>query len=105
MTDLSADGAATLLDLLLDELAERLAPRLVRMNETEQAPAGTPWLTTLEAIKYTRLPAGTFRKLSACGRIPAHGGRAKLFFRPELDQALLDFHGLADEGRTMRQVS
>lgn len=32
-----------------------------------------------EAIEYTRIPAGTFRKLVAAGRLPAHGGRRKLY--------------------------
>jgi excisionase family DNA binding protein len=41
-----------------------------------------------EAIAYTRIPAGTFRKLVAAGRLPAHGGRRKLFHRDELDIAL-----------------
>jgi excisionase family DNA binding protein len=41
-----------------------------------------------EAIAYTRVPAGTFRKWVAAGRIPAHGGRRKLFHRVELDAAL-----------------
>jgi len=36
-----------------------------------------------EAIAYTRIPAGTFRKLVAAGRIPAHGGRRKLFHRAQ----------------------
>ena len=41
-----------------------------------------------EAIAYTRVPAGTFRKWVAEGRIPAHGGKRKLFHRAELDAAL-----------------
>jgi len=41
-----------------------------------------------EAIAYTRIPAGTFRKWVAIGRIPAHGGRRKLFHRDERDDAL-----------------
>jgi excisionase family DNA binding protein len=41
-----------------------------------------------EAIAYTRIPAGTFRKWVAAGRIPAHGGRRKLFHRTDLDAAL-----------------
>ena len=41
-----------------------------------------------EAVAYTRTRAGTFRKLVAAGRLPAHGGRRKLFHRDELDAAL-----------------
>ena len=49
-----------------------------------------------EAIAYTRIPAGTFRKLVAAGRIPAHGGRRKLFHRDELDDKALGHGGEAD---------
>lgn len=41
-----------------------------------------------EAIEYARIPPGTFRKWVAAGRIPAHGGRRKLFHRAEVDAAL-----------------
>jgi hypothetical protein len=34
------------------------------------------------------IPAGTFRKWVAAGRIASHGGRRKLFHRAELDAAL-----------------
>jgi excisionase family DNA binding protein len=53
--------------------------------------SGTPWMTTDEAIAYTRIPAGTFDKLAARGRIPSHsadGGRRKLYHREELDRYL-----------------
>jgi excisionase family DNA binding protein len=92
-----------ILTLLLDELAERLAPRLAQIAQP-QADPGTPWLTTTEAIEYTRLPSGTFKKLAACGKIPSHGGRTRLFYRPELDQCLLDDRGLAEDERRLRQV-
>jgi hypothetical protein len=91
------------LDLLVDELAARLAPRLAELVAPDEA-ASTPWLTTAEAIEYSRLPEGTFRKLAASGRIPSHGGRSKLFFRPELDQALLESQGIADDQRQLRRV-
>lgn len=48
----------------------------------------TPWMLMDEAIAYSRVPAGTFRKWVAEGRIPAHGGKRKLFHRAELDAAL-----------------
>jgi excisionase family DNA binding protein len=41
-----------------------------------------------EAITYTRIPEGTFRKWVAEGRIPSHGGKRRLFHRGELDVAL-----------------
>jgi excisionase family DNA binding protein len=73
------------LDLLADEVATRVAARLA----DRIAPQTTsPWMAMEEAIAYTRIPAGTFRKLVAAGRLPAHGGRQKLFHRDELDVAL-----------------
>jgi hypothetical protein len=103
MTDKYRDGAESLLSLLVEELAERLAPRLAHVTTPRESIA-TPWLTTPEAIDYTRLSESTFRKLTACGTIPSHGGRSKLFYRPELDDALLRFHGLATDERRLRQV-
>ena len=97
----------SLWNLITDELAERLAQRLgPRLAELAAAePLGSsPWLTTSQAIAYTGLPEGTFHKLAARGRIPSHGGRSKIFYRPELDQALLGFSGLADEERELRRV-
>ena len=64
----------------------------------------TPWLTTNEAVKYTRLRESTFRKLAACGKIPAHGGRSKIFYRPELDQALLEFNGFGEDAQLLRAI-
>jgi len=92
---------------LTDELAERLAERLApRMTELVAARLNqnSPWPTTSEAIAYTGLPEGTFRKLVACGKIPSHGGRTRIFYRPEVDHALLGFSGLADEARELRRV-
>jgi Helix-turn-helix domain len=92
-----------LVDELADRLAERLAPRLAQLIAPEPAPS-TPWLTTAQAVAYTRLPEGTFRKLAASGKIPSHGGRSKVFYRPELDEALLAFSGIAEESRTMASM-
>ena len=73
------------LDRLADEVATRVAAQLAdRMTHH----AESPWMAMEEAIAYTRIPAGTFRKWVAAGRIPAHGGRRKLFHRAELDAAL-----------------
>lgn len=94
----------SLLEVLLDDLADRLALRLSAVVPSPTAMPTTPWLTTDEAIEYTRLPAGTFRKLAACGKIPAHGNRSKVFYRPELDQALLEYTGLGEEDRMLRTV-
>jgi excisionase family DNA binding protein len=73
------------LDRLVDEVATRVAAQLAD-RIASQAPS--PWMAMEEAIAYTRIPAGTFRKWVAAGRIPAHGGRRKLFHRDELDAAL-----------------
>jgi excisionase family DNA binding protein len=73
------------LDRLVDEVATRVAAELADRMASE---APSPWMAMEEAIAYTRIPAGTFRKWVAAGRIPAHGGRRKLFHRAELDTAL-----------------
>ena len=73
------------LDLLADEVATRVAARLADRIASQ---ACSPWMAMDEAIAYTRIPAGTFRKLVAAGRIPSHGGRRKLFHREEVDVAL-----------------
>lgn len=103
MSSRDDDLTGAVVRLLADELADRLVSRV-----TEILPVGsshsTPWLTTAEAIDYSRLPEGTFRKLMSSGKIPSHGGRAKLFYRPEIDQALMDFSGIADEKRELRRV-
>ncbi len=50
-------------------------------------------MTFEEAVEYTRVPAGTFRKLSADGTFTAHGGKRKIYRRQELDAALLSLSG------------
>ena len=92
-----------LADELAERLAERLAPHLAKLVSPAPAPS-SPWLTTTQAIAYSGLPEGTFRKLAACGKIPSHGGRTKLFYQPELDQALLEFSGSAEEERRLRRI-
>ena len=73
------------LDQLADEVAARVAARLADRIAPQDR---SPWMSMDEAIAYTRIPEGTFRKLAAAGRLPAHGGRRKLFHRDELDTAL-----------------
>ena len=103
MTDPDRDVAGAALDLLVSELATRLAPRVAEIVSHDM-PSSSPWLTTIEAVDYSRLPEGTFRKLAASGKIPSHGGRAKVFYRPEIDQALLDYRGIAEDERQLRRV-
>jgi hypothetical protein len=92
-----------LADDLARRIAEHLAPRVVELM-SERSPDSSPWLTTRQAIAYTGLPEGTFRKLVTCGKIPSHGGRSKIYFRPEIDQALLGSSGLAEDSRQLRRV-
>jgi excisionase family DNA binding protein len=70
---------------LADEIARRVAEIVLERLAHGQ---GTPWMLMNEAIAYTRIPDGTFRKWVADGRIPSHGGKRRLFHRAELDAAL-----------------
>lgn len=81
------------LDPLLDEVADRIVSRLAGAIAAAQP---SPWMRMHEAIEYTRIPEGTFRKWVAEGRVPSHGGRRKLFHRTELDAALGYFDSTAD---------
>ncbi len=82
-------------DAFLDALARSLAARLAEQI-TDQLTGlyeGSPWMTFEEAVEYARVPAGTFRKLSADGTFTAHGGKRKIYHRQELDAALLNLSG------------
>jgi hypothetical protein len=63
------------LDLLAAEVATRVAEQFAE-RIASQAPSR--WMAMDEAVAYTRIRAGTFRKWVAAGRIPAHGGRRQL---------------------------
>ena len=77
------------LQLDLAPLAEQVAQHVVELvREHLDRTRASPWMLMEEAIAYTRVPAGHFRKWVAEGRIPAHGGKRKLFHRAELDAAL-----------------
>lgn len=91
-----------LIEEVASRVADQLAPQLAQI--VTQSHGRGPWLTTAEAIEYTGLPDGTFRKLAACGKIPSHGGRSKIFYRPEIDQALLSSAGLTEDARGLRSV-
>jgi hypothetical protein len=82
-------------DAFIDALADRLAARLVEQIADQFAAlhVGSPWMTFEEAVEYARVPAGTFRKLSANGTFTAHGGKRKIYHRQELDAALLSLSG------------
>lgn len=79
--------AFNLSDGELDEVAELLFERLVPLLQA--APLMSPWMRFEEAVAYSRIPAGTFRRLSAMGLIPSHGGRTRLYRRDEIDEAIL----------------
>jgi excisionase family DNA binding protein len=73
----------------LAPIAERVAQHVAEvLREHLDRERESPWMLMEEAIDYTRVPPGTFRKWVADGRIPAHGGKRKLFHRAELDAAL-----------------
>jgi excisionase family DNA binding protein len=77
-------------DELIYRIAESIAERAFSML-AERVGSPTPWMTTDEAVAYTRIPPGTFEKLAARGRVPSHsvdGGRRKLYHREELDHFL-----------------
>jgi hypothetical protein len=89
---IAEDGArpVEIPDAFLDALAIRLASRLAdRISGQFALPEASPWMTFEEAVEYTKVPAGTFRKLSADGTFIAHGGKRKIYHRQELDVALL----------------
>src|SRR5690242_11046932 len=76
-------------DVFLDALARQLAGRMADQLAVSALSEGSPWMTFEEAVEYTRVPAGTFRKLSADGTFTAYGGKRKVYHRQELDAALL----------------
>jgi excisionase family DNA binding protein len=77
------------LQLDLAPLAERVAQQVVEVvREHIAVERRSPWMLMEEAIAYTRVPGGTFRKWVADGRIPAHDGKRKVFHRDELDAAV-----------------
>ena len=107
MPDQPIDCGGEMWRLLVEDVAQRLAEHLVpRLAHTASNGSGevSPWLTTREAIAYSKLPEGTFRKLASSGKIPSHGGRTKVFYRPEIDDALLAYAGAAEEDRRLRSV-
>jgi excisionase family DNA binding protein len=81
--------SSVVVGLDLGSLVESVAQRVAElMEERLTIGSDTPWMLMEEAIAYSRVPAGTFRKWVAEGRLPAHGGKRKLFHRAELDAAL-----------------
>jgi hypothetical protein len=81
------------LDALADRLVLLLADRMAGQFDSPARSESSPWMTFEEAVEYTRVPEGTFRKLSADGTFTAHGGKRKVYHRQELDTALADYAG------------
>lgn len=78
------------LESLFEELADAVAERVLE-RLGERGEEGSPWMKMAEAIEYTQIAEGTFRKMVACGEVPSHGRRTKRFHRLELDRALLGY--------------
>jgi excisionase family DNA binding protein len=83
-----------LLDLLLDQLADRITSRLHHLQAalTPAPDSGTTWLSVKSAAAYLDWPTQRLYKLTAQGAIPhyKHDGRL-LFHRHELDQWLQQY--------------
>jgi len=87
------------LDALVHRLAWRLAERMADQLAGSALSEVSPWMTFEEAVEYTRVPAGTFRKLSAEGTFTAYGGKRKVYHRQELDAALLGLSAIGARRR------
>jgi len=81
---LAAAIVAELDDGALDELAERLAPRLAgRLSASDESP---PWMTVKTAAEHLSCPPSRLYALVSSRRIPfCKDGSRTLFDRGELD--------------------
>jgi excisionase family DNA binding protein len=81
------------LERLLDELAERIARRLVEVEggfSTESV--ASPWMAIEGAAAYLDLPKQRLYRLTASGEIPHYKQEGRLLFhRAELDAWLVRF--------------
>jgi hypothetical protein len=88
-------------DDALDVIVERLAERL----RAEPRGIASPWMNFEALVEYTQIPEGTLRKLTASGSVPGHSsGRAKIYHRDEVDEALLGYSRRAQSPQ-LRRVS
>jgi excisionase family DNA binding protein len=80
---LSSTADSSVLDALIEDLAERVAAAVVaRLGGTQEQEPGE-WLDSRRAAEYLGAHRDTLRKLAAERTIPAHqdGRGCKLFFR------------------------
>lgn len=83
---LDLTGGTSVLDAMVDQLAERIVQRLAVAMERSPAGVGSAddeWLDSLHAADYLRIHRDTLRKLAAERAIPAEqdGPNCKLYFR------------------------
>jgi excisionase family DNA binding protein len=92
--DTMSDTGSPTLAALLDELAERIAWRMLELQRQELerlAPSEerSPWMSTERAAAYLDWPKQRLYKLTAAGAIPHHKQEGRLLFhRGELDRWL-----------------
>jgi excisionase family DNA binding protein len=79
----STDEPRQLIEVLIDQLADRVAAALAQRLATPTADVGPEWLDSRAAAEYLGLHRDTLRKLAAERAIPAEqdGPGCKLFFR------------------------
>lgn len=75
---------------MVKALAGQVAPLVAaEVSASITAREASPWLTFEELVEYTKMPEGTLRKQCAHGVFKGHGGKRKLYYRPQVDEALL----------------
>jgi excisionase family DNA binding protein len=84
------------LERLLDELAERLARRLLELERQRPTQAeeegGSPWMAIERAVAYLDVSKQRLYRLTASGEIPHYKQEGRLLFhRAELDAWLRRF--------------
>lgn len=80
---------ANVLDLVLDELATRVADQIVARLSAAETGSSDPWLDSRSAADYLRVSRSTIRRLAAEGSLNTEqaGVNCKLYFRrSELDR-------------------
>jgi excisionase family DNA binding protein len=84
-----APDHANVLDLVLDELATRVADQIAARLNSEETDSADPWLDSRSAADYLGVSRSTVRRLAAEGSLNTQqaGANCKLYFRrSELDR-------------------